>query len=381
MKHIKHPLRFLTAIASCTIALSILIAPSCRKSIDDQVEVRSEIAPKLPAQPFSYEGSQLNNNDLVTLGRVLFYERNLSLNSSTSCGSCHQQKFGFADNKQFSPGLYNLNGARNTSSLIQNSTSFAPFSERPLFWDGRAETTIGAVFMPITNSREMHMYNVEELPNRLSKLSYYPQLFTNAFGTPEITVTRIREAVAAFLGAMVTLDNRTRNSGSLTAFENEGAILFTGKARCYTCHNGNEFNGYDVSYENIGLNVSYSDLGRYGITGLAKDRGRFKVPSLINIAQSAPYMHDGRFATLRQVIDHYDHGIQNSVNLSPWLRDIDFAVFFQQNPNVDINTYDFSAYAPIQLNLTEREKDRLESYLNAMSDQVLLNHPKFSDPF
>lgn len=378
MKHVKHPLRFLTALASCTIVLSILIAPSCRQSIDDEVAVRAETTPKLPAQPFSYEGSQLNNNDLVTLGRVLFYERNLSLNTSTSCGSCHQQKFGFADNKQFSPGLYNLNGARNTSTLVASVFSM---NGRSLFWDGRAETTIGAVLMPVTNSREMHMYDVDDLPNRLSKLSYYPQLFTNAFGSSEITVMRIRQALAAFLGALITVDSRTNHPEQLNAYEREGEALFFGKAKCYSCHNGSDFNGYEVIYENIGLNVSYTDPGRYGITRSEKDRGRFKVPSLKNIAQSAPYMHDGRFTTLRQVIDHYDQGIQNSPNLSPWLRDIDLAALFQQNPTIDLSTYDFSVYAPIRLNLTELEKDRLEAYLNAMSDPVLLNHPKYADPF
>ncbi|MGL5891320.1 MAG: cytochrome-c peroxidase, partial [Bacteroidia bacterium] len=313
------------------------------------------------------------------LGRVLFYDKNLSLNNSTSCGSCHKQQHGFGDNQQFSRGLMGKLSSRNTSTLIH--TRFLGASA--FFWDGRTGLLSDAVLMPVLNQDEMHAIDIQLLPEKLAELSYYPQLFQNAFATPEITVPRIRIALEAFINVLYSANSRVGQfqSTNLTYTELQGEQIFRGKAKCYSCHVGEDFSGYDGSeFFNIGLDYEYTDKGRFYVTGDEKSKGVFKLPSLRNVAESAPYMHDGRFNTLREVIDHYDHGIINNPQLTYQLRNIPVSVLNMHNP-ASLPDIDFSMYPVQSLNLTETEKQQLEAYLRAMSDPVLLNHPKYSDPF
>jgi cytochrome c peroxidase len=357
-------------------AITILLIPqSCSKDADPLVSNYVPNAPVLPAQPYEYLNGQ---NELIALGRVLFYDRSLSMNNQVSCGSCHKQKNAFAENKQFSQGLFNQYTTRNSSAILGNANMFS--GERNRFWDGRAATTEISVFMPVENNVEMHVFDVNLLPAKLNKIEYYPSLFASAYGTSEINIERIRTALSSFVNVLNSFTSPF-DLGTMNALQREGLTLFQGKARCYNCHNGNDFNGYESAYHNIGLNVNYADNGRGNITMLEEDKGTFIVPTLRNIEYSAPYMHDGRYNTLREVIDHYDHGIQDSRNLSLILRDIPSIVFDTTNFQNPVLNSAFVAFPPVRLGLSEHEKLALESFLESLSDPAFITDPKYSDPF
>ncbi len=291
-------------------------------------------------------------NEGATLGRVLFYDGHLSKNNLIACGSCHVQSKGFADPERFSRG-FKLGSTTRNSMALSNLSML-----RSYFWDSRANKLEEQVMMPIQNHIEMGIEKLELLPNKLSHVPYYPALFGAAFGDTEITEERIRFALAQFLRSMVSGNSRY-DQGLADAFadfnplEKMGKDLFTGwnsRAGCVNCHNRRLFEGWGP--ENIGLDVVSEDEG----AGF----GRFKVPSLRNIAVTAPYMHDGRFNTLEEVIDHYDHGVQPHPWLSWALRDYN---------------------GPKRLDLTELEKKALVAFLETLTDEQYLTDPKFSDPF
>jgi cytochrome c peroxidase len=334
--------------------------------------------PKLPPVPADYA---LNSDELATLGRVLFYERALSLNNTISCGSCHRQENAFADNKRFSRGLHNGFTPRNTPAIIGEENMFS--MPRKRFWDGRAAGLDTAVLMPVANTAEMHIFDFNGLTRKLARLGYYQQLFADAFGgDTTITVEGIRDALSVFCYNMMP-ENTSQVDEHLNALEQEGRSLFQGKAGCYSCHRGGYLNGYDSDFKNIGLDMNYADAGRSNITGNTHDAGRYIVPTLINIEKTAPYMHDGRFNSLREVIDHYDHGIQPHANLSYFLREVpdNFWDTLNWNPNMSLDDLDFTPFPVKRLNLSEHEKQALEAYLKALTDDAFLTDPKFSDPF
>lgn len=374
MKSILYNFLFLLCILCCIV---ISIITSCKKETDEALlKINGPVpSPVLPSTPYNYVG----NDNVATLGRVIFYDKNLSLSNTISCGSCHKQQFAFSDNKQFSRGLYNGFTSRNSSAILNSQG-------HNKFWDGRAGNFDTAVFMPVMNHLEMDIFNLNLLPQKFSNLPYYPDLFFKAFGTKEINISFIREALATFAENLDSYSNKN-DQNSLNVFEMQGKGIFNGKARCYSCHNGSDFNGYQTSYENIGLDINYSDNGRGNITKNTGDYGKFAVPTLRNIALTAPYMHDGRYKTLREVIDHYDKGVQNHQNLSWALKD-----FTEEDiPGLEIQldtvttqeslNIIFAGFPAVKLNLSEEEKKVLEAYLNALTDVVFITEPKLSNPF
>lgn len=363
----------LLGFSTCVV---MVLFTACNKEEDTTVIQSGPPEPHLPSQAFAYE---TGGSDMATLGRVLFYDKNLSLNNGISCGSCHIQRFDFADNHQFSRGLNNGYTSRNTSSLCAEGNSFGFSNVHARFWDGRAANVDTAVFMPVMNHVEMDMFNLNILPEKLSHLPYYHGLFQRAYLDSEITVTRIRTALATFVSNLSSHSNKF-DRNQLNALENEGHEIFAGKGRCYSCHNGEDFNGYQTAYENVGLDVNYEDAGRGKITKNTDDDGKFNVPSLRNIALSAPYMHDGRYTTLREVIDHYSDGIQDNANLSWQLKDIPQDSLFFEN-NSSLNSLDLQSFAPVKMNLSEEEKNALEAFLKSLTDESYVTDPKFSDPF
>jgi cytochrome c peroxidase len=289
-------------------------------------------------------------NEGATLGRVLFYDENLSRNNRISCGSCHLQSKGFSDPDQFSTGHEFGMTTRNSMALSNVSLL------RSYFWDSRASDLEKQVLMPVENHVEMGIEYLDKLPKKLAAVDYYAPLFEAAFGDPSITEERIRFAMAQFLRTMVSGQSKydegtTMNFENFTPLEKMGLELFTrwdSKAKCGSCHSGELFSA-SWGLHDIGLDANPTDNG-----------GKFKAPSLRNIAVTAPYMHDGRFKTLEEVVDHYDHGIQMSPNLSWHLR----------NNN-----------GPIRLNLNDLEKKALVAFLETLTDEQFLKDPKFSDPF
>jgi cytochrome c peroxidase len=297
--------------------------------------------PALPLDnPLTVEG--------VELGRLLFHDPRLSRNNSQSCASCHQAEAAFTDaGKRFSLGAEGQAGHRNAMPLFNLAWKSS------FFWDGRAPTLREQVLQPIQNPIEMH----ETLTNVMAKLQSsrsggrqsansdsgsdqrrltsaatdeidYPAHFARAFGTPDITADRLARALEQFLLTQVSHDSkfdRTLNGqAKLTAEEQRGFELFHTEydprrrqfgADCFHCHGGPLFRSQ--SFANNGLDAEPRDLGRFLVTGLPGDKGKFAVPSLRNVAATAPYMHDGRFATLEEVIEHYATGVKRSATLDP----------------------------------------------------------------
>ncbi len=205
-------------------------------------------------------------------------------------------------------------------------------------------------------------------------------------------MAHIREALATFVNSLYSHTSRFDNfnpwngmTGDFNAFEITGWNIFNGKGKCIECHNGSNLDGaYGTTFEDIGLDVNYADRGRGKITNHTTDYGKFNVPTLRNIALTAPYMHDGRYTTLRQVIDHYSEGIQDSPNLSWHFRNIPQSAMvidsFSQFPS-NIPPSNFASFPVQPLNLTEQEKNNREAFLKTLTDVPFISDPKFSNPF
>lgn len=271
-----------------------------------------------PAPRYDFSGNKITA-DGFKLGRKLFYEPMLSRDNTISCGTCHQQFAAFAnDEHKFSHGIDGQFGTRNAPGLYN-------LAWHPSFmWDGGINHIELQPFGPITNPIEMD----ETLPTVLEKLRATPEyvdLFDKAFGSPEIDSQRLFYAMVQFMGSMVSATSkydwvmRGELPGGFSEAEYNGLRLF--RQHCASCHSEPLFS--DFSFRNNGLEVSplLQDSGRAHITGAAEDRYKFKVPSLRNVAVTAPYMHDGRFVTLRQVLLHYKEGIAQTDNLDPQFAD------------------------------------------------------------
>ncbi len=307
----------------------------------------------------------------ATLGRVLFYDVDLSANHTTSCASCHKAEFGFSDDRVKSEGFLGGETGRHSMGLT-NARFYAPGH---FFWDQRAGTLEKQVLMPLQDEVEMGM-TLDEVVERVGERKEYAPLFEAAFGDPEIDSGRISKALAQFVRSMVSTtsrydegraaaSSRSEPFDNFTDRENTGKALFVnppplGGVACFICHQGEGFVAAEAT--NNGLDPdSETDAGYGEVTGQDIDAGTFKVPSLRNVALRAPYMHDGRFATLREVIDHYSDDVQPHPNLGA-----PFGIVEGQ---------------ATRLNLSEEEKKSLIAFLKTLSDPDMLADPKFSDPF
>lgn len=334
-------------------------------------------APVLPTKFFqqpilgqdNMPATNLTTDAGATLGRVLFYDKRLSTNQTIACASCHQQAHGFSDPRPFSTGFTGGLTGRNSMGL----SNARWYQRKKFFWDERAATLEDQVLMPIQNGVEMGM-TLQTLTNRLAAEPFYTNLFTQTFGTPEVTSERISKALAQFVRSIVSTQSKydigvTNNFANFTAQENLGRQVFLGQvgsATCNACHGSDNFvPGAPIN--NNGLENPYVDKGVGALTGLPQDEGLFKVPSLRNIELTAPYMHDGRFATLEQVVEFYDSGVVAHPNLSPPLR---------VPPGSGA-----ASGTPLRLNLTPTQKAALVAFLKTLTDTTVTTDVKFSDPF
>jgi len=307
---------------------------------------------------------EVDNNDIATLGRVLFYDGKLSKNNATACASCHLQEKAFSDGSVFSTGF----GGDQTT---RNSLSFQNLSlGNNFFWDSRQRTLQDLIGEPIVNHIEMGIEDLPDLMRKLGETDYYPELFEKAYGTSTITEEKFTKAISQFLASITTTnsayDRAIQNDfEEFSSLEKLGmAIFYSDKALCGSCHTGANFaapDAIDQYYNpsrgttNIGLDLDYADEGR--IDGFG---GEFKIPSLRNIALTAPYMHDGRYETLREVLDHYNTGIK-------------------PHPNLDFKLLDNGV--PIKMGLSSLELDALEAFLQTLTDTDLTTNPAYSNPF
>ncbi len=291
----------------------------------------------------------------ATLGRVLFHDTRMSANDRVSCASCHIQSLGFGDTARFSRGFAGGLTKRHAMGLAN-----ARFYQRGrFFWDERAATLEAQVLAPIQDTTEMGM-TLDALALKLAGTTYYRPLFQSAFGTTEITSDRIARALAQYTRSLVsggskfdrafTGGGQPNFAGVFTAQEQQGEAIFR-TAGCARCHGTSAQVGDDI--HNTGLDATVTDVGA--------GNGRFKVPSLRNVALRAPYMHDGRFATLAQVVEFYNSGVQ-------------------ANPNLD-NRLRVPGGAPLRLNLSLGEKAALVAFLGTLTDSTMINAAKFSNPF
>ncbi|MBX2979644.1 MAG: c-type cytochrome [Flavobacteriales bacterium] len=326
-----------------------------------------EIPPNFPPMPIPADNPITVEG--VLLGRHLFYEKRLSGNNTMSCATCHLQTHAFADPATTSVGIDGIAGTRNSMALINLGW------EQRFFWDGRAMSLEEQIFFPVRDPIEMH----ETWPNAVAKLQAdpaYVSLFGAAFGTTTIDSVLTSKAMAQFLRTLISgnskFDKWSRGEVALTPEEQGGFVLtfleggdpavFPGGqfgADCFHCHphGGGRFTDGLMRNNGLDFEEDWTDLGLAGITGLPQDRAKFKTPTLRNVALTAPYMHDGRFQTLEEVIEHYNSGGKPS-------------------PTVDPNM----KYTQGGLGLTPEKKAQLVAFLNTLTDWDFVNDVRFTDP-
>jgi cytochrome c peroxidase len=351
------------------LSLVVLFVSSCRKDPKitpadtspysfDYPEIISEYLP-----PIQTPSTNLMTNEGVELGRKLFYDERLSANNTQSCGSCHLQSASFSDTSSFSLGIDGVAGNRNSMPLINLGWM------NSFFWDGRAAGMENQVYQPVTNPIEMHS-TWPDVAAKLQQDALYPALFLQIFGTNLIDSVLVSKAISQFMRTLISgnapFDKylMTGSSGwnavdEQMAYEGFTIFMDESKGDCFHCH-GDSYNPLwtDNSFHNNGLDITFTDNGRGAITGNTYDNGKFKTPTLRNLVFTAPYMHDGRFTTLQQVINHYSQGLQNSATIDPLMKHIGTGGS-QMNPG---------------------DKSKLLMFLISLSDSSFVSDPKFSDP-
>lgn len=301
----------------------------------------------------------------VLLGRMLFYEKKLSLDHTISCGSCHAPDAAFSDPNQFSQGVNGALGTRNAMALINLGwqTSF--------FWDGRAKTLEDQILEPVPNPVEMHL-QWKNAVSRLKSDVVYRNQFYKAFGVIDFDSTHVAKALAQFLRTMISGESRydvmykfanniplnaaelaIKNAITPEEWAGYDSFQSLNGADCFHCHNGTLVQVQKFS--NNGLDAVFTDLGRGAVTNNPNDNGKFKVPTLRNILLSAPYMHDGRFADLDEVIEHYSTGVQHSATIDPLM--------------------EFASQGGVQL--SQEQHNQLKAFLLTLTDYKFVTNPDF----
>ena len=296
----------------------------------------------------------------IELGRKLFFDPILSGDGTQACASCHKPSNAFTDTNRFSVGIDGIAGIRNSMPIFNMAWN----RDNKFFWDGRAMSIEAQALDPVTNPVEMHN-TWENAVGSLQNHSQYPELFNKAFGTTTITKELTAKAIAQFertlIAANSPFDKYLLGEGTLTQQELNGFQIFMDESRgdCFHCH-GNENSPLwtDNIFHNNGLDAIITDKGLGNVTGDPNDDGLFKSPSLRNLAYTAPYMHDGRFATLDEVINHYSEGLVYSRTIDPLMK----------------------AVSRGGVQLSEAEKADLKAFLLTLSDPSFINNPDFQDP-
>ena len=337
-----------TILAVC----GVLLLLAC----NDDEEVNEPFAFEQP-EGFPVATYNFSNNpvteDGFALGRALFYDVRLSSDNTVSCSSCHVPEVSFADPvHRFSVGVGNQSGKRNAPALT--NLAFRNF----FLWDGGVNQLDFVPINAIQSPVEMNIL-LKDLVWKLNHETDYPAKFKNVFGKDSIDSQQLLHALAQFqvmlVSANAVYDQYLEGKAALTSEELEGLDLFTRK--CSSCHTGALFT--DNYFHNNGLDNSFgSDSGRARITEFPGDKGKFLVPGLRNVAVTAPYMHDGRFKTLQEVLDHYSTGVQESATLDPILKQDD----------------------TVGIPLKEDEKIKIIAFLKTLTDQSFIRNLKFSDP-
>ena len=353
------------------ITLSLLLFASCKPE-ETTVSGPQKLDIRYPIL-FGTPRNLPSDNELtvegVDLGRHLFYDKMLSIDHTRSCASCHIQEFAFSDTAKFSSGINGKVTKRQSMSLSNLSY------QTDFFWDGRTKTLEEQSLHPIRDQNEMGL-EISELISRLNASEFYQEKFNRAFPNEPIDSTTLAKAIAQFERTLISGSSRydliKLNLATATEQEKRGERLFFTHpdpsigdrgGNCGDCHSG--FLTYSNSFANNGLDEVITDVGLENVTGNSNDKGRFKIPSLRNIELTPPYMHDGRFKTLEEVVDHYNEHIQVS-------------------PTLDIQIIEASNNTPPlhnSLGLTAQEKEDIVAFLKTLTDENFISNPSHKNPF
>lgn len=370
------------------LAFVIIAISACKNDYIEKVEPinpcgkPTAYALNIPAQGYPDPILPLDNpltKEGVMLGRMLFYDKILSIDQTISCASCHTQEHAFTDGKAFSTGVRGQIGKRSSMPL------FNLMWQSKFFWDGRAQDVRHQVLMPIQDKVEMDE-TLEGVVKKVGASSLYIEQFCKAFGSKEVNSEKIAKALEQFMLSIISVDSKfekwRRGEATFTTLETHGLQVFTKElydvskldtaqippapgtlvgGDCFHCHgSGGDYNFSNFLFKNNGLDANPADSGRAMVTKSPFDFGLFKTPSLKNISVSGPYMHDGRFQTLEQVIEHYNKPNPNSPNLDPG---------------------SIGKSSQIGLRLRQYEKNALVAFLKTLVDSTYLNNPEYKSPF
>ncbi len=290
--------------------------------------------------PVQWPADNPYSKQKVELGRLLYFDNRLSADNSVSCASCHHPKFAFADGSPVSTGIKGQKGGRSAPTVFNRAYSLAQF------WDGRAATLEEQAKGPMANPIEMGNTH-DGVVTRVKSIAGYKVLFEGVFGAGEININQVAKAIATYERTVLSGNSaydryRAGKKSAMTAQQIRGYNVFVNKAKCDQCHEGINFT--TNAYHNLGVGTDKPnpDEGRSAVTKNAADWGAFKTPTLREIANTAPYMHDGSLKTLREVVDYYDKGGIPNKNLDEKIK---------------------------PLRLTEQDKNDLVEFLKALSGE------------
>jgi len=298
------PLLRKTVLGALAISSAAMLSPLLATATDYKLKIPfglEETAVVIPADnPLTAEK--------VELGRTLFFDKRLSADNTIACASCHLATNAFTDGKPVSTGIRGQKGGRSAPASFNRVFSNAQF------WDGRAPTLEAQSVGPFTNPIEHGFANYDVMNAKMMKIAGYRELFKQVFGDENITTERVGKAIASFQRTVLSGNSpadkfdQGQEAGAIPEAAQKGLTLFRDKARCTKCHSG--FNFTDEKFHNLGIGWDDNkvDLGRYMVTKNAEELGAFKTPTLREISRSAPYMHDGRFKTLEEVVNFYNKG-------------------------------------------------------------------------
>jgi cytochrome c peroxidase len=352
----KHSLRQILVRCIVPVALCVF-AYACKKdgTLGNTTRVILKVPDKSIPPNVPEPADNLTTAEGINLGRFLFYDSILSVDYTISCGSCHHQENAFSDPVKYSLGVDGTPGVRHAMALF--NLAWDP----SYFWDGRALSLEDQALKPITDHLEMKS-NLDSVILRLNRSEFYRGLFFKAFGVTKITRTELAKAIAQFERSIISGNSRydkwVRGEATLDSMEALGRSLYTDeqKGDCTHCHSlGSLFSNF--GFKNNGLDAIPADSGRYRVSGFAGDIGKFKSPTLRNIALSAPYMHDGRFSTLEQVLQHYNIGFKASATL------------------------DGNISKQIKGRMTIPETKAIIAFLKTLTDSTLITNSAYSNPF
>ncbi|WGD35608.1 cytochrome c peroxidase [Olleya sp. YS] len=349
-----------------TLCSIILVVLSCSKTDETSQNAYVPIPYQLEIPPL-FEEKLIDpiipiNNPLtvegVSLGKRLFFDNILSIDNSKACASCHLPQNAFSDPNQLSIGVSGGLGSRNSMPLFNLAWNF----DDKYFWDGHALGLEQQALEPVIDPNELGNLDWSTVEQKLNNHPEYPTLFNQAFGTSTITKELVSKAIAQFeriiISANSKFDKFLNGQATLTPQEQNGFDVFMDEERgdCFHCH-GNPNNPLwtDNQFHNNGLDASFTDLGLGQVTGNPNDNGKFRSPSLRNLAYTAPYMHDGRFTTLDQVIEQYSTGLKASSTIDPLMKKVDQG----------------------GVNLSNQDKADLKAFLLTLSDPSFINNPAF----